>query len=80
MYATSRTQHCVTLSTTEAGYVAMAEATKEGLFMRWVLSFMQPMKSKVSSDVYEMGILEDNEGAKAIAANPNVLARVSTSM
>ncbi|CAN0035020.1 unnamed protein product, partial [Sphacelaria rigidula] len=35
--ATSRTQHCVTLSTTEAGYVAMAEGGKEGLFKKAVL-------------------------------------------
>ena len=40
VYATSRTQHCVTLSTTKAEYVAMAEGTKEGLFVRSVLSFM----------------------------------------
>ncbi|CAN0083907.1 unnamed protein product, partial [Sphacelaria rigidula] len=35
--ATSRTQHCVTLSTTEAEYVAMAEGAKEGLFVKAVL-------------------------------------------
>ncbi|CAM9505654.1 unnamed protein product, partial [Sphacelaria rigidula] len=35
--ATSRTQHCVTLSTTEAEYVAMAEEAKEGLFVKAVL-------------------------------------------
>ncbi|CAM9820538.1 unnamed protein product, partial [Sphacelaria rigidula] len=29
--ATSRTQHCVTLSTTEAEYVAIAEGAKEGI-------------------------------------------------
>ena len=74
MYATSRTQHCVTLSTTEAEYVTMAEGAKEGLFVRSVLSFMQPRKNKVNSDVYEIEnkieILEDNEGAKAMAENP----------
>ena len=37
--------------------------------MRSVLSFMQP-KSKVNSNVYEIEILEDNEGAKAMAENP----------
>ncbi|CAM9855228.1 unnamed protein product [Sphacelaria rigidula] len=36
--ATSRTQHCVTLSTTEAKYVAMAEGAKEGLFVKAVLT------------------------------------------
>ena len=33
VYATSRTQHCVALSTTEAEYVAMAEGVKKGLFV-----------------------------------------------
>ena len=70
MYATSRTQHRVTLSTTEAEYVAMAEGTKEGLFVRSVLSFMQRRKNKVNSNVYKMEILEDNERAKAMAENP----------
>ncbi|CAM9794554.1 unnamed protein product, partial [Sphacelaria rigidula] len=36
--ATSRTQHCVTLSTTEAEYVAMAEGEKESLFDKAVLT------------------------------------------
>ena len=40
--ASSRTQHCVTLSTTEAEYVAMAEGAKEGMFVRTVLSFIFP--------------------------------------
>ena len=31
-YATSCTQHCVTLSTTEEEYVALAEGAKEGMF------------------------------------------------
>ena len=62
VYVTSRTQHCVTLSTTEAEYVSMAEGAKEGLFVRSVLSFMQPRKNRVNSDVYEIEILEDNEG------------------
>ncbi|CAN0007851.1 unnamed protein product, partial [Sphacelaria rigidula] len=35
--ATSRTPHCVTLSTTEAEYVAMAEGAKEELFVKAVL-------------------------------------------
>ena len=48
VYATSRTQHCVTLSITEAEYVAMVEWVKEGLLVRSVLSFMQPSKNKVN--------------------------------
>ena len=70
VYATSRTQRCVPLSTTEAEYVAVAEGAKEGLFVTSVLSFMQPRKNKVSSNVYEIEILEDNERAKAMAESP----------
>ena len=33
VYATSRTQHCVTLSTTEAEYVALAEGAKGGCLL-----------------------------------------------
>ena len=50
----------------------MAEGAKEGLFVRSVLSFMQPRKNKVNSNVYEveiLEILEDNEGAKAMAGH-----------
>ena len=63
VYATSRTQHCVTSSTTEAEYVALAEGAKKGMFVRSVMSFMQP-------NVYEITLMEDNEGAKAMAENP----------
>ena len=63
VYATSLTQHCVTLSTTGAEYVALAEGVKEGMFVRSVMSFMQP-------NVYEITLMEDNEGAKAMAENP----------
>ena len=40
VYATSRLQHCVTLSTTEIEYVALTEGVKEGMFVRSVMSFM----------------------------------------
>ena len=68
--ATSRTQHCVTLSTTEAEYVAMAEGAKEGLYIEAVLSFLRPQI--LSRRVEDQGIVlyEDNEGAKALAENP----------
>ena len=42
VYATSRTQHFVTLSTTEAEYVALADGAMERMFVRSVMSFMQP--------------------------------------
>ena len=45
LYASSRTQHCVTLSTTEAEYVALAEGAKEGMFVRSVMSSIQPIVS-----------------------------------
>ena len=38
----SRTQKCVTLSTTEAEYVAMEDGVKEALFINGVLGFMLP--------------------------------------
>ena len=62
VYATSRTQHCVTLSTTEADYVALSEGVKEGMFVRSVMFFMQP-------NVYEITLMEGNARAKAIAEN-----------
>ena len=63
VYATSRTQHCVTLSTTEAKYVVLAEGGKEGIFVRSGMFFMQP-------NVYEITLMEDNERAKATVENP----------
>ena len=61
----SRTQKCVTLSTTEAEYVAMGDGVKEALFVRNLLSFVLPSeKQKV------LRVLEDNQGAIALAKNP----------
>ena len=40
----SRTQKCVTLSTSEADYVALGVAVKELLFLRQVWRFMIPGK------------------------------------
>ena len=73
VYATSRTQHCVTLSTAEAEYVALAEGAKKGMFVRSVIYFMQP-------NVYEITLMGDNEGAKAMAKTPLARAGISTSM
>ena len=61
----SRTQKCVTLSTTEAEYVAMGDGVKEALFVRGVLSFLVP-----DHKLGGITVLEDNEGAKALAENP----------
>ncbi|CAN0505821.1 unnamed protein product, partial [Discosporangium mesarthrocarpum] len=38
----SRTQRCVALSSIEAEYMAIGECVKELLFLRNVLSFLQP--------------------------------------
>ena len=40
--ASSTTQHCVTLSTSEAEYVAMAQGENTVLFTKAVLNFLQP--------------------------------------
>ena len=62
VYATSRTKHCVTLSTTEAEYAVLVEGVKEGMFVRSVMSFTQP-------SVYEITLIEDNERANVMAEN-----------
>lgn len=61
----SRTQKCVTLSTSEAEYVALGDAVKELLFLRQVWRFMLPGKA-----VPCFPIFEDNQGAVQIAQNP----------
>ena len=66
--ASSTTQHCVTLSTSEAEYVAMAHGAKTALAIKAVLDFVQPHLSGRAIDMYE-----DNEGTKALAENPRVL-------
>ena len=49
----SRTQKCVTLLTTEAEYVALADVVKEVLFLRQVWRFMLP---DVSMDGVHSGL------------------------
>ena len=49
----SRTQKCVTLSTTEAEYVAMGDDVKEALFINGVLGLI----------LKGIKVLEDNQGA-----------------
>ena len=53
----SRTQKCVTLSTTEAEYVAMANGVKEALYVRGVLVFLMPSLGSPSNKLFE-----DNKG------------------
>ena len=61
----SRTQKCVTLSTTEAEYVALADVVKEVLFLRQVWRFMLP-----DVGVTCIPVFEDNQGAVQLAQNP----------
>ncbi|CAB1107751.1 unnamed protein product [Ectocarpus sp. CCAP 1310/34] len=61
----SRTQKCVTLSTTEAEYVSLADVMKEVLFLRQVWRFMLPEAGMPGIPVFE-----DNQGAIQLAQNP----------
>ena len=51
--ASSATQHCVTLSTSEAEYVAMAQGAKTALFTKAVLDFLQPELANETIDLFE---------------------------
>ena len=61
----SKTQKCVTLSTTQAEYVAMSDVAKEILFSRQVWRFMLPRVGMPCIPLFE-----DNEGAIQIAKHP----------
>ena len=61
----SRTQKCVTLSTSEAEYVALGDAVKESLFLRQACRFMIPGKGMPCFPVFE-----DNQGALQLSKNP----------
>ena len=61
----SRTQKCVTLSTSEAEYVAMTDTLKEVLFLRHVWEFMLPEVQRLCIQLFE-----DNQGAIQLAENP----------
>ena len=60
--ASSTTQHCVTLSTSRAEYVAIAHGAKTALAIKAVLDFVQPHLSGRVIDMYK-----DNDGAKVLA-------------
>ena len=61
----SRTQKCVTLSTSEAEYVALGDAVKKLLFLRQVWRFMILGKGMPCFPVFE-----DNQGALQLLKNP----------
>ena len=61
----SRTQTCVTLSTTEAEYVAIADGVKEAQYVRGILAFLMPSLGSMS-----IGEYEDNTGVIDLAKKP----------
>ena len=61
----SRTQHFVTLSSTESEYISLVETVKELLFLRQLCEFIQPGSVKLPITVFE-----DNEGAVKLSDNP----------
>ena len=61
----SRTQKSVTLSSTDAEYVAMAEGFKKAIFLQYIWGFIFPDR-----DVGCTSIFEDNVGALHLTNNP----------
>ena len=61
----SRTQKCVSQSTSEAEYLAMGDGVKEALFVIGMFQFLRPSRKPGKIDV-----LDDNEGAIVLAENP----------
>ena len=66
----SKTQRVVSLSTSEAEYIAAWDGVKESLFERAVLSFIAPE----TCGAY-IKVLEGNQGTKALIENPLSSAR-----
>ena len=65
IYWCSRTQKCVTLSTSEAEYVPLGDTVKELLFLRQMWRFMLPGKGLPCFPIFE-----DNQGAVQLTQNP----------
>ena len=66
----SKTQHVVSLSTSEAAYIVAGDRVKKVVFVRPVLSFVAPETSGV-----RIKVSKDNQGAKALIENPLSSAR-----
>ena len=64
MFCFFGTQKCVTLSTSEAEYVALGNAVKELLYLRQVWRFMRPGKVMPCFPVFE-----DNQSVVQHAQN-----------
>ncbi|KAE8189347.1 hypothetical protein CF328_g6312 [Tilletia controversa] len=60
----SKLQDTVSVSSTEAEYVALSEATREAI---WAVQLLQELKLRVKGPV---GMFTDNTGAEALARNP----------
>ena len=61
----SRTQRCVTASSSEAKHVSIGDITREIMFVRQVLEYLRPDERFPAVTVYE-----DNDGAIQLAQNP----------
>ncbi|CAI5721435.1 unnamed protein product [Peronospora destructor] len=61
----SKKQRSVALSSTEEEYMALSEATQEAV---WLKSFMRVLSEEAGDD--SLIIFEDNQGAIALAKNP----------
>ena len=61
----SKPQRVVSLSISEAEYIATEDGVKEALFVRAVLSFVAPETSGA-----RIKVIEDNQGANALIENP----------
>ena len=66
----SRRQQIVTLSSTEAEYVALTEATQEALWLRRILEELR-LPGKLTT----VPLFNDNMGAAALAKNPEYRSR-----
>ena len=66
----SKTQHVVSLSTSEAAYIVAWDRVKKVVFVRAVLFFVAPETSGV-----RIKVAEDNQGAKASIETPLRSAR-----
>jgi hypothetical protein len=73
----SKMQTDIALSTTEAEYSALSEATREVL---WMMGLMTEVKDRMEPDTINVPtirctVFEDNEGAKAMATVPKMRPR-----
>jgi hypothetical protein len=61
-------QRCVSLSTTEAEYIALSEASKQGQWLRALIKEVD--RPQYLGDHLEVPILSDNQGCIALAKDP----------